>query len=148
MEYVSIQNDRHSLLPDAHRFEDGTPHFLGAAALPAGFALLADIGMERLSAHVTRLTMALLEGLLALRHDNGRSMARVYGPTNGHDRGGTVAFNVLGKDGCVVPYWTVAARARALGIAVRGGCFCNPGAAETAFGFDAEAAVVGEGIVK
>jgi len=82
----------------------------------------------------------LLEGLLALRHDNGAPMARVYGPTNGHDRGGTVAFNVLGKDGRVVPYWTVAARARVLGVAVRGGCFCNPGAAETAFGFGAEAA--------
>ena len=51
-----------------------------------------------------------------------------------------MAFNVLGKDGRIVPYWVVAERARSLSVAVRGGCFCNPGAAERAFGFDAEAA--------
>lgn len=140
VEYVSVQNDRHSLLPDGHGFEDGTPHFLGAAALPAGFALLAEVGMDRLTAHVGRLTVALLRGLVGLRHSHGSPMACVYGPADGRDRGGTVAFNVLDKDGRVVPYWTVAERARALGVAVRGGCFCNPGAAETAFGFDAEAA--------
>ena len=140
VEYVSIQNDRHSLLPGGHGFEDGTPHFLGAAAVPAGFALLGEIGMDRLSAHVARLTMTLLQGLVGLRHENGAPVACVYGPTDGRDRGGTVAFNVLGKDGRVVPYWVVAERARALHVAVRGGCFCNPGAAETAFGFDAEAA--------
>ena len=140
VEYVSIQNDRHSLLPHAHGFEDGTPHFLGAALLPAGFALLGDVGMERLSTHVAHLTIALLQNLLALRHDDGSPMACVYGPTDGRERGGTVAFNVLGKDGRIVPYWTVAERACALGVAVRGGCFCNPGAAETAFRFDAEAA--------
>lgn len=140
VEYVSVQNDRHSLLPHAHGFEDGTPHFLGAAVLPAGFALLGDVGMDRLSAHVAHLTTALLQGLLALFHEDGSPMACVYGPNDGRERGGTVAFNVLGKDGRVVPYWTVAERARSLGVAVRGGCFCNPGAAETAFNFDAEAA--------
>jgi selenocysteine lyase/cysteine desulfurase len=140
VEYVSVQNDRHSLFPDARRFEDGTPHFLGAAALPAGFALLAHVGMDRLASHVARLTMTLIQGLLALRHDNGSPMARLYGPANGRDRGGTVAFNVLHEDGRVIPYWVVEERARALGVAVRGGCFCNPGAAEAAFGFDAGAA--------
>lgn len=138
--YVSIQNDRHSLLPHAHGFQDGTPHFFGAAALPSGFAFLGEVGMDRLSAHVAHLTVALLQGLLALRHENGAPMACVYGPRDGRERGGTVAFNVLGKDGRIVPYWVVAERARSLSVAVRGGCFCNPGAAERAFGFDAEAA--------
>ena len=147
VEYVSVQNDRHSLLPGAHSFEDGTPNFLGVAALPGGFGLLADVGMDRLSAHVARLTTTLLRGLLALRHVNGSPMVRVYGPTDDRDRGGTVAFNVLANDGCVVPYWIVAERAHALSVALRGGCFCNPGAAETAFGFDAAAAArcLGEG---
>jgi len=140
VEYVSVQNDRHSLLPNAHGFEDGTPHFLGVAALPPGFALLDDVGMDRLSAHVARLTTTLLQGLCALRHADGSPMVRVYGPTDTRDRGGTVAFNVLAKDGRVVPYWIVAERAHALGVALRGGCFCNPGAAETALGFDAAAA--------
>jgi len=51
-----------------------------------------------------------------------------------------VSFNVRGTDGRVVPYWVVAEHARSLGVAVRGGCFCNPGAAEAAFRFDAAAA--------
>ena len=137
VEYVSVQNDRHSLLRNAHGFEDGTPHFLGVAAVPAGFALLADVGMDRLSAHVACLTTSLLRSLVALRHADGSPMVRLYGPADGRDRGGTVAFNVLAKDGRVVPYWSVAERAHDLGVALRGGCFCNPGAAETALGFDA-----------
>jgi selenocysteine lyase/cysteine desulfurase len=36
-----------------------------------------------------------------------------------------------------VDYEAVESRARRHGIALRGGCFCNPGAAEHAFGFSA-----------
>lgn len=49
--------------------------------------------------------------------------------------GATVAFNVLDATGAVVPFGRVDARARAARVFVRGGCFCNPGAAEHAFGF-------------
>jgi len=52
-----------------------------------------------------------------------------------------VAFNVLDERGEVVPYGEIEARARELGISVRGGCFCNPGASEIAFNFVAERAV-------
>ena len=140
VEYVSIQNDVHSLLPDFGGFEDGTPHFLGAAALPAGFDLLAEVGMERLSAHVARLTSELLFGLRCASHRDGAPAVRLYGPSGSAGRGGTVAFNVLAADGAVVPYWVVEERARAFGVAFRAGCFCNPGAAEAAFGFDRDAA--------
>jgi selenocysteine lyase/cysteine desulfurase len=37
-----------------------------------------------------------------------------------------------------LPYATVEAAAREAGISVRGGCFCNPGAAEAAFGVEPE----------
>ena len=37
-------------------------------------------------------------------------------------------------------YATVETLARDAGVAVRGGCFCNPGASEAAFGFPADAA--------
>ena len=140
VEYVSVQNDLHSLLPDGAAFEDGTPHFLGAAALPAGFSLLAEVGMARLSAHVARLTNALLTRLGALVHRDGSPAVCLYGPGDRGARGGAVAFNVIAPDGRVVPYWIVEERARELGVAVRGGCFCNPGAAEAAFGFAREAA--------
>lgn len=60
----------------------------------------------------------------------------VYGPHQMIARGGTIAFN-LTRGNQVVGYETVEGAARARGIAVRGGCFCNPGAAEQAFGIDA-----------
>lgn len=136
VEYVSVQNELHSLLPGTGGFEDGTPHFLGVAALPRGFDLLADVGMLRLSAHVARLTSALIDGLRHVTHRDDAPAVRFYGPTGSAGRGGAVAFNVIGRDGRVVPYWVVDERAREMGVAFRGGCFCNPGAAETAFGFD------------
>ena len=59
----------------------------------------------------------------------------IYGPKGMTSRGSTVCLNVLGPDGLAVPYLDVETRAREQGLAIRGGCFCNPGAAERAFGF-------------
>jgi selenocysteine lyase/cysteine desulfurase len=73
-----------------------------------------------------------LDGLATLHHPDGRAAVRVYGPSGMIDRGGTVAFNLLNRFGAVVPYWRVENRARDAGLALRGGCFCNPGAAEAA----------------
>ena len=128
VDFASVQNDLHRLRDFAEGFEDGTPDFLNIAAVPDGLALLGEVGLDRVQCHVGRLTAVLLGGLL----DAG---VEVYGPSDAETRGGTVAFNVPG-----VPYDEVARRARDAGIAVRGGCFCNPGAAEAAFGFDAVAA--------
>jgi selenocysteine lyase/cysteine desulfurase len=135
VEYVSVQNEHHSLTPGALGFEDGTPHFLGAAAVPAGFELLAEVGLERLGAHVARLTAMLLDGLTDARHADGSPAVTIYGPTTMTSRGGAIAFNIVRRDRRVIPYWMVEERARACGVALRGGCFCNPGAAERAFGF-------------
>jgi hypothetical protein len=54
-------------------------------------------------------------------------------------RGGTVTFNVQ-RHGRVLAYETVERAAREHGIAIRGGCFCNPGTAEHAFAIPAERA--------
>jgi selenocysteine lyase/cysteine desulfurase len=140
VEYVSVQNDRHSLLPGALGFEDGTPHFLGVAAIPAGFALLRDVGMSRLTSHISRLTNELLARLGALQFGDGTPGVHIYGPASAMDRGSAIAFNVVRHDGSIVPYWIVEEQARRYDVALRGGCFCNPGAAESAFGFPPERA--------
>ena len=49
----------------------------------------------------------------------------------------TVALTVHNADGQSIPYWHVESDAGKDGIAVRGGCFCNPGCAESAFDFPA-----------
>jgi selenocysteine lyase/cysteine desulfurase len=63
----------------------------------------------------------------------------VYGPADCRARGGTVAFNVLDREGQAVPYQRIEEMALTSGVSIRGGCFCNPGAAERAFGFPASA---------
>lgn len=137
VDYVSVQNDLYRLRDQAEGFEDGTPDFLGIAALSDGFALLEDVGIDRLSRHVMMLTGALLDGFHALTHATRRPVVRVYGPPDLVDRGATVAFNLCDPAGRVIPFAQVEARARSEGVSLRGGCFCNPGASEAAFGFPA-----------
>jgi selenocysteine lyase/cysteine desulfurase len=96
--------------------------------------------MSNVRRHVGVLTEELVEALRALTHRDGSPLVRVYGPRDRYDCGGTVAFNVLDTRGDVVAYEEIEARAAAAGISVRGGCFCNPGASEAAFGFVADRA--------
>lgn len=135
VDFVSVTHGIHQLRAGAEGYEDGTPNFLDVAALKAGFDLLESVGMARIGAHVSRLGATLLDGLLGLRHRNGARVVRLYGPRESRDRGATIAFNVLDARGGVVPFARVIERARERNVAVRAGCFCNPGASEAAFGF-------------
>ena len=83
------------------------------------------------------LTRWLLDRLPTLRHRDGAPVVRLYGPTDDVDRGGTIPFNVLDPAGDVVDFWTVEAAAAERRISLRTGCFCNPGASETARGLTA-----------
>ncbi len=141
VDWVSIRHRRHQLRRTLEAFEDGTPNYYGIAALEAGFTFLRRVGIERLGARVADLTVRLLGRLQHSTHRNGAPVFQIYGPPDGRDRGGTVPFNVLTLRGRVIAYETVEARARAAGIAVRGGCFCNPGSAEAAFDFPAGASL-------
>ncbi|UXI70592.1 aminotransferase class V-fold PLP-dependent enzyme [Tahibacter amnicola] len=134
--YASVHANRYRLHDGAEGFEDGTPDFLGIAALPAGFSLLGEVSMDRLTVRVKDLAADLSWRLTSLSHANGRRVIRVYGPEDPARRGGAVTFNVLDATGHVVPYEQVESSAREAGISVRGGCFCNPGAAEKAFAVD------------
>ncbi|MBX6364809.1 MAG: aminotransferase class V-fold PLP-dependent enzyme [Gemmatimonadetes bacterium] len=139
--FASAQNAVHIPYRDAAAFEDGTPNFLALAAVSAGLDFLDEVGMERVSAHVTELTALLLRELTALRHDSGAPLVRVYGPSSTEGRGGTVAFNLLGPDGAVVDCRLVEAAAAEARISIRTGYFCNPGAAETSFEIEDEEAL-------
>jgi selenocysteine lyase/cysteine desulfurase len=129
---ASVQGDWHIPAPDEARFEDGTVSFLQIPDLEFGLAWVNDIGMDRIHQRVMCLTGWLIDRLAGLRHSNGEPMARLYGPANTHDRGSTVAFNLLDPSGRVIDERAVAEATAAAGISIRTGCFCNPGASEGA----------------
>jgi len=139
VEYASVQHARHQLRAGQEGFEDGTPNFLGIGSVITGLNFLTEIGSARIALRTHELTRKFLRGLRALSHANGTPLARIYGPGDSGDAGATLAFNVLRADNRIVPYSEFEQRARTSGVALRGGCFCNPGAAEAAFGFDAVA---------
>src|SRR5262249_12344604 len=90
-------------------------------------------GIDTIAQRVEALGSWLLEQLQLLRHSNGSPATRIYGPTSWHRRGATIAFNFLHPDGRAIDERCVDRLAAEQRISVRTGCFCNPGAGETAF---------------
>ncbi len=131
---ASVQADRHFFAPGAAAFEDGTPDYLGVPAIVYGLELLERVGIEALHERVTGLVGRLISGLARLRHGNGMPVARIFGPLGTARRGATVALNFYRADGSLVDHLEVEARAAERRISLRTGCFCNPGAGETALG--------------
>ena len=130
--FATVQGRRHILAPREAGFEDGTLNYLGIPAVEIGLGLMERIGIDTIQVRVRALTAWLLERLLALHHGNGRPMVRIYGPVGTAMRGGTVTFNLYDPDGHLLDYRRVEELAASEHISLRTGCFCNPGAGETA----------------
>src|SRR6266516_45159 len=129
----SVQGDGYVLLSGGEGFEDGTLNYLNLPAVEIGLNHLAAIGMETIHERVQCLTGWLLDTLLSLRHSNGRTLVQVYGPHTTDRRGGTVALNFFDPHGSMIDERVVDHRASEIGLSLRTGCFCNPGAGEAAF---------------
>lgn len=132
--FATVQGRAHRLSPREAGFEDGTLNFLSIPALEFGFERLRTIGLDTIAARVHDLTGWLLQQLLAMRHSNGRHMVRIYGPASTTMRGGTITLNLYDPEGRLVDYRRVEELASGHHISLRTGCFCNPGAGETAEG--------------
>jgi selenocysteine lyase/cysteine desulfurase len=124
----------HRPLEGEGAFEDGTLNFLSIPDVAAGLRWISDIGVDVIHQRVSCLTGWLLDSLAGLKHGNGAPLARIYGPPGTAARGGTVTINFLDPDGRLVDERAVSRDSSAAGISLRTGCFCNPGAAEYAFG--------------
>ncbi len=142
---VSAQGDWYVLADNEMAFEDGTLNFLAIPDVMAGMDWVEHIGIDMIHQRVSCLTGWLLDRLQELRHTNGRPMVEVYGPCGTTGRGGTVAFNFLDPDGRIIDERVVQHDSAALGISLRTGCFCNPGASEVAFLLDRDALVEMDG---
>ena len=132
VEYVTVRGMSYELRNGAEGFEDGTVNFLSLGAISEGLRWMENIGVTRVGAHAGALAARLSGGLRALRHRNGSPMVVFYGPLDRSEQGAVVTFNVLDERGAVIPHLQVETLARDVRVSVRGGCFCNPGAAEGA----------------
>jgi len=131
---ASVQADRHFLASGAAGFEDGTLDYTNIPAVELGLDFLDSVGLDVIHERVQYLTGWLLDDLLSLRHRNGRPLVALYGPRDLTARGGTLAFNFLDPRGRVIDHRQVEREASRRRISLRTGCFCNPGAGETALG--------------
>jgi molybdenum cofactor sulfurtransferase len=122
------------LSPGEARFEDGTLNYLSIPAVEIGLRHLERIGVGMIQTRVQCLTAWLLNELIALRHGNGRRLIRIYGPETPEQRGGTITMNFYDPSGQLLDYRRIEELAGMEGLSLRTGCFCNPGAGETAEG--------------
>jgi selenocysteine lyase/cysteine desulfurase len=130
---ASVQGESwYRLAPGHAGFEDGTPDFLGLPAVNIGLEHLDRVGVEAIHARVMTLTEWLLAEMGAVSHSNGAPLVRIFGPTTTETRGATVAFYLLNPGGEVYEVERVERLAGDVGISLRTGCFCNPGAGEVA----------------
>jgi selenocysteine lyase/cysteine desulfurase len=130
--FATVQGAMHVLSPGEAGFEDGTLNYLGIPAVEIGLRHLEQVGIDLIQTRVRCLTGWLLSALLALRHGNGRPMVRLYGPATTVQRGGTVTMNFYDPEGRLLDYRRLEELAGEQRISLRTGCFCNPGAGETA----------------
>jgi selenocysteine lyase/cysteine desulfurase len=132
--FATVEGRHHLLSPGEAGFEDGTLNYLAIPAVEIGLRHLSSVGIDTIQRRVRCLTQWMLGRLLELRHSNGRLMMRIYGPVTMEGRGGTVTMNVYDADGGLLDYRRVEELASKERISLRTGCFCNPGAGETAEG--------------
>lgn len=135
---ASVQADSHFLAEGAQAFEDGTINYLNLPAIEIGLRHLENVGIGAISDRVVSLTGWLLDQLLALRHSNGASLVRVFGPTDTYMRGGTITANFYDPEEELIDHRRIEELASDAHICLRSGCFCNPGAGEVAHGLTKE----------
>jgi selenocysteine lyase/cysteine desulfurase len=130
--FATVQGRGHVLAPREAGFEDGTLNYLSIPAIEIGLRHLEAVGIDVMQTRIGCLTAWLLSELQALRHGNGRPAVHLYGPSTSEDRGATVTMNFHDADGALIDFRRVEELAAYQGISLRSGCFCNPGAGETA----------------
>jgi molybdenum cofactor sulfurtransferase len=132
--FATVQGRGHVLARNEAAFEDGTLNYLSIPAVEIGLRHLERVGIDVVQSRIGCLTSWLLTELQALRHANGRPVAHLYGPSTCVDRGATVTMNFHDANGTLLDFRRIEELAGQQGISLRTGCFCNPGAGETAEG--------------
>jgi selenocysteine lyase/cysteine desulfurase len=130
--FATVQGRGHVLAAHEAGFEDGTLNYLSIPAVEIGLGHLERAGIDAVQTRIECLTDWLLAELVVLRHSNGRPLVQLYGPSTCVQRGATLTMNFRDANGKLLDFRRVEELAAGEGISLRTGCFCNPGAGETA----------------
>jgi molybdenum cofactor sulfurtransferase len=131
---ASVQGDKYFLEKGPAGFEDGTLNYLGIPAVKIGLDHLKSVGIDLVHERVMSLAGWLVDNLKSMKHASGLPLVHIYGPTDMEKRGGSMALNFFDAHGRAIDHRLIEAEANKLGISLRTGCFCNPGAGEVALG--------------
>jgi len=134
----AVKYNGHFLKQDHEKFENGTVNYLDIPAIANGLDFIAAIGMENINSRIKELSRFILSELSALRHDNGLSLIKLYGPAHTENRGGTFLMNFIDMHEQYYPLQHIEQLANANKISLRTGCFCNPGIDELNHGISAD----------
>jgi molybdenum cofactor sulfurtransferase len=109
------------------KFENGTINYLDIPAITNGLNFIDTITIEKINTRIKELSLFILSEIADLRHDNGRPLIKLYGPSGTENRGGTFLLNFFDVNGQQYPFQYIEDKANAAMISLRTGCFCNPG---------------------
>jgi len=138
VQMVGVKAQKHWLVNDHERFEDGTINYLDIPAVKIGLDYLSEIGMHRIKERVSALSETISRKVSEIHHKNGNPVVHIYGPRDRKNIGGTLIMNFLDKDGNLFPIEQVEQNANLKKISIRTGCFCNPGLDELNSGITSE----------
>jgi len=134
--FTTVQQQHHILSHGEAGFEDGTINYLGIPAIAIGLDHLTKIGIETIRTRIHCLTSHILTQLSQLRHDNHQPLVKLHGPATTDMRGGTITFNLYDPANQRLDYRRIEELAGQQNLSLRTGCFCNPGANESAEGLN------------
>lgn len=124
---VSVAAQKKILANSHERFEDGTVNYTNLPAIKIGLDYIESIGIERITQRIRTLTIFLHKELAKLKHNNGKSLVKIFGPTDFSNRGGNMIMNFFDVNGQVFPLHKIEKMTADNKISIRSGCFCNPG---------------------
>ena len=127
VDIVSVASPNKFLTHGHERFEDGTINYTGIPAITMGLRYIDSIGMTRINARVRSLIEYLTDGLKQIRHSNGKSVVKIFGPETFDHRGGNIIMNFFDPQEKIYPYYNVEKISNEKMLSIRAGCFCNPG---------------------
>ncbi len=124
---VSVVNQNKFLANGHERFEDGTLNYLEIPAIKNGLEFIQSIGMENINKRVSTLIQFVANQLADIKHSNGLSVVKIFGPSDFQLRGGNIIVNFFDSDGHLIPFELIENKTNSKNISIRSGCFCNPG---------------------